>query len=258
MTVSEREGDVVATLPPRDRLAKITAAVDRLVAWLTRHWLALFNVVAALFIAPAFLAPALMHLGATGTCDVCPVAARVIYTAYSPTCHQLPERSFYLFGPQLTYRVSELEALAAFPAGLSILQREFLRWVGMPATGYKVAICQRDVAIYGSILVSGFIFGVVRRRIARPGVSLPKMPLWAYGLLLAPMAVDGITQLIGWRESSWPLRTVTGALFGGATVWLAYPYVQDAMDDVAAPARSSNRSSQQRSAGIGQKPQDEV
>jgi uncharacterized membrane protein len=52
------------------------------------------------------------------------------------------------------------------------------------------------------------------------------------------MAVDGFTQLFGWRESDWLLRTITGCLFGMATVWLAYPYVQEAMDDVAAPARA--------------------
>jgi uncharacterized membrane protein len=32
---------------------------------------------------------------------------------------------------------------------------------------------------------------------------------------LTPMAVDGLTQLLGWRESSNNLRFVTGALAGG-------------------------------------------
>ena len=53
-------------------------------------------------------------------------------------------------------------------------------------------------------------------------------------LFLIPIAIDGGTQLIGWRESNWFLRTVTGALFGFASVWLAYPYVEDAMADVMA------------------------
>jgi hypothetical protein len=28
------------------------------------------------------------------------------------------------------------------------------------------------------------------------------------------------------------MRTITGTLFGWATVWLAYPYVQETMDEV--------------------------
>ena len=38
-----------------------------------------------------------------------------------------------------------------------------------------------------------------------------------YLLLIAPMAIDGLTQLVGWRESNWELRTLTGALFGLAS-----------------------------------------
>ena len=39
------------------------------------------------------------------------------------------------------------------------------------------------------------------------------------------MAMDGFTQLFGWRESSAELRTLTGALFGAASVWLIYPRI---------------------------------
>ena len=42
-------------------------------------------------------------------------------------------------------------------------------------------------------------------------------------LLVAPMAVDGLTQLGGWRESIWELRLATGVLFGLASAWLLYP-----------------------------------
>ena len=53
-----------------------------------------------------------------------------------------------------------------------------------------------------------------------------------YLLLLIPIALDGLSQLFGLRESNWWLRTFTGALFGGASVWLAYPYIEAAMRDV--------------------------
>ena len=37
------------------------------------------------------------------------------------------------------------------------------------------------------------------------------------------MALDGFPQLFGWRESTVELRTLTGALFGLASLWLVYP-----------------------------------
>ncbi len=203
-----------------------------MVGWLARHWLVVFNVVVAVFIALPFLAPTLMHLGTTGDCPTCARAGRLIYTVYSPTCHQLPERSFFLFGPQTTYNVTQLEAVEALPPGMTLWQRELLRFIGTPETGFKVAFCERDVAIYASILLSGLLFGMLRGGLRRAGRPLPKLPLWGYALFLVPLAIGGGTQLIGWRESTWPLRLVTGGLFGAASVWLAYPYVQEAMDDV--------------------------
>ncbi len=83
------------------------------------------------------------------------------------------------------------------------------------------------LAIYGSVLAAGLVFALVRGRLRPPSIKL-------YLLLLVPMAVDGITQMFGLRESDWFLRSLTGGLFGAASVWLAYPYVEDAMRDVIA------------------------
>ena len=222
---------VTVRLPANKRLDALAASVDRLVAWLARHWLAVFNVVVAVFIGVPFLAPVFMHAGATG-------AGRLIYALYSPTCHQLPERSFFLFGPRGVYSASDLETLGLLPAGINTFQRELLRWVGAPEVGYKVAVCERDVAIYGAILFSGLIFALLRHRLRKPGRPWPKLPIWLYALLLLPMAVDGGTQLVGLRESDWLLRLITGTLFGAATVWLAYPYVDEGMTEVAQSANS--------------------
>jgi uncharacterized membrane protein len=52
------------------------------------------------------------------------------------------------------------------------------------------------------------------------------------------MAVDGITQLVGLRSSTWQLRTITGALFGLGSAWLALPYVEEAFQDIR---RSANQ-----------------
>jgi uncharacterized membrane protein len=220
--------EVTVRLPTSGRAAQVSAAVDRLVAWLARHWLALFNVVVALFVGLPFAAPIMMHLGFTGP-------AQIIYLVYRPTCHQLPERSFFLFGAQGVYSAAELEARGAIPSGLTLLQREFLRWPGDRETGYKVAICERDIAIYGSILLAGLIFGAARSMSAARGRRVPRLPIKGYLILLVPMLIDGATQLVGLRESTWPLRIITGALFGLATTWLAYPYIEDAMLEARSP-----------------------
>ena len=104
--------EVTVRLPSGGRADRISAAVDRLVARLARHWLALFNTIVAVFVLLPFLAPLLMHLGLERP-------AAVIYLVYQPTCHQLPERSFFLFGPQGAYSVAELEADGAVPVGAS-------------------------------------------------------------------------------------------------------------------------------------------
>ncbi|MGC8779314.1 MAG: DUF2085 domain-containing protein [Anaerolineae bacterium] len=218
--------EITVRLPAGGRAARMSAAVDRLVVWLTRHWLALFNAIVAVFVGLPFVAPLLMRLGAVGP-------ARLIYWLYQFTCHQLPERSFFLFGAQPVYSVEELEAAGALPAGLNLLQRELLRWIGNAELGYKVAICERDVAIYGSLLLGGLLFGVVRQHCAARGLRMPRLPIKAYLIALVPLAVDGGTQLVGLRESTWLLRLITGGLFGLATVWLAYPYVAEAMAEAA-------------------------
>jgi uncharacterized membrane protein len=106
-------------------------------------------------------------------------------------------------------------------------------FIGDQAAGYKVALCQRDMAIYGSILLFGLIFVVTGRGIR----GLP----WFIWILLAlvPIGLDGVGQLISqppfnlipYRESTPTLRTLTGFLFGFTTAWFAYPIVEESMSD---------------------------
>ena len=116
-------------------------------------------------------------------------------------------------------------------------------FIGNAEIGYKVAFCQRDLAIYGSILVAGLIYALIRNRIEP--ISLK----W-YALFLVPIAIDGLTQLLGWRESNWWLRTLTGVIFGAGSVWLAYPFLQSAMDEVV-ESESSRMALRQVSPGTG-------
>jgi len=84
----------------KERLAKQSTAAaapltgaDRLSGWIANHWLAVVISMFILYLGLPFLAPVLMKTGAK-------VPAQVIYTAYTPLCHQLGFRSFFLFGEQ--------------------------------------------------------------------------------------------------------------------------------------------------------------
>ncbi len=85
--------------------------------------------------------------------------------------------------------------------------------------GYQMAMDQRMTAIFGSIFATGVIFAVAGRNVRPLNWRL-------YLLFLVPIALDGFTQLFGWRHSNWQLRTITGILFGVASVWLVYPQLQ--------------------------------
>jgi uncharacterized membrane protein len=99
---------------------------------------------------------------------------------------------------------------------------------------FQMGICQRDVALYGGACLAGMVFALVRDRI-RP---LP-IPVWI--VLITPLLVDGATQLLGVRLSTWQLRTVTGVLASGATIWLVYPYLEEGFRDIRASAASQVR-----------------
>jgi len=81
--------------------------------------------------------------------------------------------------------------------------------------GQQMAYCERNTAIYGSMALGGLLWPHVRQKLSWP----------LFVLMCLPMAVDGFTQLAGLRESTWQLRTLTGALFGLACVWFGYPLV---------------------------------
>lgn len=82
--------------------------------------------------------------------------------------------------------------------------------------GHKVCLCDRCVALYAGLLLGGLIFACVRDHVR-------SISLKAFALFCLPMALDGFTQLFGWRESDLTLRLVTGLIFGLGAAWIAYP-----------------------------------
>lgn len=213
-------------------MSRFVLLANRFILWLSKHWLAAFNTLAFLYVGLALLAPILMQAGLEGP-------ARIIYTVYRSQCHQLPQRSWFLFGPRIAYRLPELMERA----GDAVSDPWARSFVGSEALGYKMAFCQRDTAIFGAILLSGLVYGVLRTALGR---EVHPIAWWVYvGLGLAPMAIDGGYQFLSYAlpllfssspitpyEATPLMRTLTGVLFGWATVWLTYPYVQEAMDDI--------------------------
>jgi hypothetical protein len=150
--------------------------MQRFVLWLSKHWLRVVAVFFALYVGLPFAAPTLMKIGATGP-------AKVLYTIYSPMCHQFAFRSWFLFGEQAAYPRADaqvdalgtfedfaaqdayfagVEDLSTWTADLQLLARAF---VGNDQMGYKVALCERDIAIYGALLLFTAFFGLFRNKI---------------------------------------------------------------------------------------------
>lgn len=213
---------------------------DRFSYWMAKHYMLVFNLFLLLYIGLPFLAPVFKNAGWN-------VPAEVIYKAYSPLCHQWGFRSFFLFGEQAYYphAAAEVPGVTTFEAATGITEQtdpsrtQARLYEGDPIVGYKVALCERDVAIWGAMLLFGILFVITGRR-------FPKLH-WMIWLLigLAPIGLDGFSQLFSqlpppydflrailpYRESTPLLRSITGFLFGFMTSWLLFTNLEETMAD---------------------------
>jgi uncharacterized membrane protein len=211
--------------------------------WFEAHWLLALNAAWGVFVILPWLAPVFMAAGLAGP-------GRVVYFIYNFFCHQLPERSWFLFGPSFSY--TQAQIAEAWGRPLSAIGNELLRrqFIGAPELGWKVAWSDRMIAMYGSIFVCGLLYALLRER----GVSLKSIPWWLFFLFVAPMTLDGTTHLINdvlrldFRQTNeWAailtghilpgsfyagdmlgslnslLRLVTGVLFGVGVVAFLWP-----------------------------------
>lgn len=242
---SDRRGqlDTLGREDHHDRLARggqITFA-DRAMYWISRHYLALLNLILLIYFGLPLLAPVLMNAGATAP-------ANAIYTMYKPLCHQFGFRSFFLFGEQPYYPLEdahvhdvktfeEVTGLDDVRNPVSPQRFDARQFTGNEQIGYKMALCERDMAIYSAIFLFGVIFAVSGRKLK---------PLhWMLWILIGmgPIGLDGFSQLFSQMEWSWlsgmlpyresiPLfRVLTGALFGFTTAWFAYPAIEESMSE---------------------------
>ena len=231
----------------------------RVFLWIFEHWLLVFTTLFGAFIVAPFLAPVFMRLGWSG-------AAEVIYGIYSNFCHQMAQRCFFMFGPQQMYNIAQL------PLNLSgrDMNADMLTvraFIGTPDLGWKVAWSDRMVYMYSAVWLAGLVYGFVRRR-----RRVWPLGFLGFGLLLLPMVVDGGTHMLsdminglatGFRYdnawlatltanklphwfyygdafgsfNSW-MRLVSGLLFGIAIVWVAFPHIDESLQEAARTLRA--------------------
>jgi uncharacterized membrane protein len=209
--------------------------------WLAGTWFQIFLILYGLWIWLPFLAPTFMHIGWNE-------AGRAIYFIYSFFCHQLPERSYFLFGQKSMYSLTEIQTVWKKTLDPMILRQ----FIGNEVMGWKVAWSDRMISFYTSIWLFALAWSPFRRKV-KP------LPWWGFVLLLLPMVVDGGTHLLsdlagignGFRDTnqwlsvltngvfpssfyigdalgsfnSW-MRLLTGLLAGLGIVWFAFPYME--------------------------------
>jgi uncharacterized membrane protein len=235
------------TLTPQQRARAI--AVNRRLYWFTKKWMLLFSLGFGLYVGLPFLAPVFMHLGWEGP-------GKFIYTVYTFLCHQLPQRSLFIFGQKTMYSLNEIQASWKNTVNPLVLRQ----FIGNPQMGWKVAWSDRMVSMYASILFFAWLWYPLRK-------AIKSLPWWGLILLLTPMGVDGITHVVsdfagigqGFRDSnawlaaltnnafpskfydgdalgsfnSW-IRWITGILFGLGIVWFGFPYLDEFFKDTKA------------------------
>jgi len=224
---------LVATGKVRDTVI----ILQKSILYLTRYWFLAANLLAVLILGVGFLAPALMSEGYT-------TAGQTAYRLLAPHNHQLPQRSYFLFGQTgtlQTYSKAQLIEWGADPNNME-------SFVGNSQIGFKTGLNHRMIAIFLAILLGGLIWGLAGER--------PRLSFYGLLLLALPMLADAISHMIsenggtGFRESNiwavnltnslfpdsfyrgttlgtlnWWLRTLTGGLFGLGLVWFLYSYL---------------------------------
>lgn len=209
--------------------------------FVNHHWLALVLTVLLGFTLTPLLAPLMMALGWTAV-------GELIYMLYIPTCHQLPQRSWFLFGERLTYTLAEIQQV--YPSSDPWELRFFY---GTPEMGWKVAWSDRMLSFYNMVPIFGLLYAVLRRWVRRP------LSFKLFLLALLPIVVDGGTHMIsdmlagvsggGFRDTNewltalagsafpviyagdeqgtfnWWMRLLTGLLAAWGVAFLAFPWL---------------------------------
>lgn len=187
-----------------EHVSDVSSRAERSLPWIARHWPILLAALTGVWVTLPWLAPVLMRAGATGP-------AHLIYLLYSPQCHQLPQRSYFLFGDGLMVPLADILAVTGPRDPLTL--RPF---VGTAELGWKVAWSDRMVSLYTPLFLGAVAYTLVGRRWWRPRWS------WALLLPYLPLLLDGLSHAIddtfrlGIRADNAWLAALTGNLLAPA------------------------------------------
>jgi uncharacterized membrane protein len=202
---------------------------------LAKHWLLVVNILSGAFVGLAYLAPLLMHYGYT-------TPAKMIYYAYRVTCHQLPSRSFFIFGYQGAFCHRDTAIWAAFFTGGVAYHFVRYRLKPLPFHWWILALIPNGLD-GGTQLVGPLYevlpdwsltgFALIVWLILTGMMALRRVTHWQYYLfvLCFPLAMMYV-QFTGPRLSTWQLRTLTGSIMGLANVWLMFPLLEESFRDL--------------------------
>jgi uncharacterized membrane protein len=216
----------------------------RIASAFLHHWLALVLTALLVFGLGPFLAPVAMAAGWTAV-------GKALYAIYSPFCHQLPQRSWFLFGEQLTYTLDEIYQVYPYTDAWRLRQ-----FYGTADMGWKVAWSDRMISFYTMTPIFGLLYAALRRRL-RPLswqlLVLALMPLFLDGVshvandLFYGVAGGGFRDTNSWLAfltgDAWPgfyagdhvgtfnwwMRLVTGMLAAWGLAFWAFPWLDQWM-----------------------------
>lgn len=211
--------------------------------WIYRNYIFLAIILILVYIAGAFLAP-VSHFYRLQ------IPSDVLYSFYGTACHQLAYRSWFLFGNQNYYPlekagIQNYDTYEDITGNTSQDLDAARQYKGNIESGYKVALCQRDVAIFSGLALSAMGFEICKRK-------WNPMPIFLWIVIgVMPIFIDGISQLENSafpilkifppRESYPTMRTLTGLLFGVTTGLYLFPKTESLMKIIQSNHRCEDR-----------------
>lgn len=215
---------------------------EKVIYFLIQNWIWVFTIIWSILVGLPFLAPVFMKIGMIKS-------ANIIYSMYSFLCHQLPQRSFFLFGKESMYSLEIINQVYENTLNPIILRK----FIGNPELGWKVAWSDRMVSMYSMLLPVAWFWYIFKKRIK-------DLPVFAFIIFLLPMGIDAISHFIsdfagigqGFRDSnfwlasltnfqfptsfyigdalgsfnSW-MRILTGVLFAIGGIWFSFPVLDE-------------------------------
>lgn len=125
-----------------------------------------------------------------------------LYRFFHPICHQLPGRSFHLFGEPL-------------------------------------GVCSRCASIYFAFLAGTLAYPFFHRRVVRP-VHDMLHPRNVLMVAVLPMVLDAGLEMLGLRESTFLTRTLTGGVFGLVVPFIILPAALEGVQQIVASPHSAS------------------